>query len=190
MAGVSGLGLAVLERAMLGRDDIEPGERALVEASRAGDRDAFSSLVRQHQGRVFRLAGRFFQRREDVEDAAQATFLAAWEKLASYRAAAPFEHWLTRLCLNTCYDRLRRERSTVELPDEIAGAGQTADERLEVERLLARLAPADRFVLLLLHGEEWSVEEIARRLGWSRANVKVRAHRARRKLRRWLEEGE
>ncbi len=174
---------------MAGREDIEPGERALVEASRAGDRDAFSSLVRQHERRVFRLAGRFFRRREDVEDAAQATFLTAWEKLATYRAAAPFEHWLTRLCLNVCYERLRRERATEELPEGLAAVGDAADEKLEVERLLARLAPADRFVLLLLHGEEWSVAEIAARLGWSRTNVKVRAHRARRKLRRLLEEG-
>ncbi len=173
---------------MVGRDAIEPDEAALVEASRAGDRDAFSTLVRRHQRRVFRLASRFFRRPEDVEDAAQATFLAAWEKLHTYRAAAPFEHWVTRLCLNTCYDRLRRERPADELPEELAAPSAALDERLEAERLLSRLAPADRFVLLLLHGEEWSVAEIASRLGWSRANVKVRAHRARRKLRRLLAE--
>jgi RNA polymerase sigma-70 factor (ECF subfamily) len=60
---------------------------------------------------------------------------------------------------------------------------------IDVERLLARLAPSDRFVLLLLEGEGWSVKEIAERIGWTVANVKVRAFRARRRLRRMLEEG-
>jgi len=61
---------------------------------------------------------------------------------------------------------------------------------LEVQRLLGNLPPADRFVLLMLDGEGWSVAEIAERLGWSRVNVKVRAHRARKKLRRLLEQGQ
>jgi RNA polymerase sigma-70 factor (ECF subfamily) len=59
---------------------------------------------------------------------------------------------------------------------------------LDVERLLARLAPADRFVLLLLDGEGWSVKEIAEKIGWTVTNVKVRAFRARRRLRQALED--
>ena len=55
---------------------------------------------------------------------------------------------------------------------------------------MARLKPADRLVLLLLEGEGWSVAEIADRLGWTEVNVKVRAHRARKRLRLWLEENE
>lgn len=165
-------------------------EAQLVAASRGGDRDAFSKLVRLHQRRVFRLVGRFFRGREDVEDTAQDTFLTAWQKLHIYRAEAPFEHWLTRLCLNCCYARLRR-RSVRELPLEVELTARTADPdaRIEVERLLRPLKPADRFILLLLDGEGWSVAEIAQRLGWTRANVKVRAHRARKKLRRLLESG-
>jgi RNA polymerase sigma-70 factor (ECF subfamily) len=167
------------------------GEEArLVAASRRGDRDAFSRLVRLHQHRVFRLAGRFYRAREDVEDAAQDTFLTAWQKLHTYRGEAPFEHWLTRVCLNCCYARLRR-RPGRELPleTEPVARGGDPDARIEVERLLRPLKPQDRFILLLLDGEGWSVAEIARRLGWSRANVKVRAHRARKKLRRLLESG-
>ena len=60
---------------------------------------------------------------------------------------------------------------------------------LDVERLLALLDPRDRFILLMLDGEGWSVEEIAGRMQWTRSNVKVRAHRARKKLRTLLEEG-
>jgi RNA polymerase sigma-70 factor (ECF subfamily) len=162
-----------------------------IAASRGGDPDAFEELVRLHQHRVFRLAGRFFKRREDVEDAAQETFLTAWRKLSTYRGEAPLEHWLTRVCLNTCYRRLRKSRVGRErLEDHAEPVAPARDPGagLEVERLLSNLAPKDRFMLLLLDGEGWSVVEIAERLGWSPANVKVRAHRARKRLRRMLEE--
>jgi RNA polymerase sigma-70 factor (ECF subfamily) len=166
-------------------------EEVLVGASRRGDEQAFAALVRIHERRVFRLAARFFRHREDVEDAAQETFLRAWSKLAGYRAEAPFEHWLTRICLNCCYETLRRRQPrTTELPESAAAPGHDPAAAVEVDRLLGRLSPADRFVLLLLDGEGWSVEEIAGRLGWTATNVKVRAHRARKRLRRVLGEEE
>jgi RNA polymerase sigma-70 factor (ECF subfamily) len=169
----------------------EEAEARWVRESLAGDEDAFAALVRRHQGRVFRLLQRFFHRPEEVEEVAQETFLRAWAKLGTYRADAPFEHWLTRLCLRCAYDRLRRSRVDAQPLDgrEVAAAAADPDARLEVERLLARLPAADRFLLVLLEGEGWSVAEIAARLGWTQVNVKVRAHRARKRLRRILEEG-
>jgi RNA polymerase sigma-70 factor (ECF subfamily) len=167
-------------------------EPQLVAACRKGDNDAFTQLVRRHQRRVFRLAGRFFRRPEDIEEAAQETFLTAWRKLDTYKAKAPFEHWLTRVCLNCCYELLRKRKGVDASLDErveAAAPGPDPDAALEIEGLLRTLSPADRFILLMLEGEGWSVAEIAERLGWSRTNVKVRAHRARRKLRRLLEEG-
>jgi RNA polymerase sigma-70 factor (ECF subfamily) len=189
-------------------------ESELVRASAGGDEHAFAALVRRYQGRVFRLAGRFFRQPQDVEEVAQETFLRAWLKLGTYSARAPFEHWLTRLCLRCAYDRLRRpaarqarrsrSASALAAAPPAAGGGAFGGDRpeealeapaadptarLEVQRLLARLAPADRFLLVLLEAEGWSVAEIAERLGWSKVNVKVRAHRARQRLRRVLEEG-
>ncbi len=166
-------------------------EAERIRRSREGDPRAFEELVRLHQHRVFRLAGRFFRERADVEDAAQETFLDAWRKLATYRGDAPFEHWLTRVCLNRCYARLRAARPEAPL-DEAAlerrgEAGPDPTAPVELERLLARLAPEDRFLLLLLEGEGWTTAEIAERLGWTRVNVKVRAHRARKRLRKLLE---
>lgn len=166
----------------------DESEERLVAAARGGDDAAFGELVRRHQQRVFRLAGRFFRDPAEVEDVAQDTFLAAWAKLATYRAEAPFEHWLTRICLNTCYGRFRRRRDETPLDRDYPRPPSDPTLKLEVERLLVALPPADRFLLLLLYGEGWSVAEIADRLGWSRSNVKVRAFRARRKLRRVLEE--
>jgi RNA polymerase sigma-70 factor (ECF subfamily) len=178
-----------IEMSLIDPPGAEGADARLVQASRTGDREAFSELVRLHQRRVFRLAGRFFRGREDVEDVAQETFLTAWRKLDTYRARAPFEHWLTRVCLNCCYARLRRKQPpSVPLEHDVPASGTDPDARLEVERLLRSLKPADRFILLLLDGAGWSVTEIAERLGWTQANVKVRAHRARKKLRRLLEQ--
>jgi RNA polymerase sigma-70 factor (ECF subfamily) len=159
----------------------------LVTAAQGGDRDAFGTLVERHQQRVFKLAGRFFRRREDVEEAAQETFLTAWRKLDTYRAKAPFENWLTRVCLNSCYMRLRKTKPEEELPLDLPAPRSGHDARLDAERLLGHLPPRDRFLLLLLHGEGWSTAEIAARTGWSRSNVKVRAYRARRKLQKFVE---
>ena len=168
------------------RDAADP-DAPLVAAARSGDSEAFSELVRRHQHRVFRLVGRFFRRPQDVEDAAQETFLTAWKKLGTYKARAPFEHWLTRVCLNCCYGRLRRSKAEEPLYAQPAAPAVDPNAALEVEKLLRTLKAEDRFVLLLMYGEGWSTEEIADRLGWSRTNVKVRAHRARQKLRRLLE---
>ena len=175
---------------MTGESRQDAAEAELVAASLGGDPSAFAELVRRHQLRVFRLAGRFFRRREDVEDAAQDTFITAWRRLATYAARAPFEHWITRVCLRVCYARLgseRRREEQSEAPETTVRPHDVA-ATIDLERLLARLTPADRFVLLLLDGEGWTVKEIAQRVGWTETNVKVRAFRARRRLRRALEE--
>lgn len=88
-------------------DDRGEAEARLIAASLGGDQAAFAALVRRHQSRVFLLAGRFFRHREDVEDVSQETFFTAWRKLRTYEARAPFEHWITRVCLRLCYSRLR-----------------------------------------------------------------------------------
>ena len=67
-------------------DDRGEAEAELITASLGGDQSAFAALVRRHQSRVFLLAGRFFRRREDVEDVAQETFFTAWRKLRTYEA--------------------------------------------------------------------------------------------------------
>ena len=171
-------------------DDRAGVEAELIARSLGGDQVAFASLVRRHQSRVFLLAGRFFRRREDVEDVAQETFFTAWRRLATYEARAPFEHWITRVCLRLCYARLAEDRRGEDpLPSSpLAAPHHDPTAPIDVERLLARLTPSDRFVLLLLDGEGWSVKEIAERIGWTVTNVKVRAFRARRRLRQVLEE--
>jgi RNA polymerase sigma-70 factor (ECF subfamily) len=182
---------------------MERTEAELIAAVLKGDAASFEPLVQQYSPRLFAMARRYARRESEVEDIVQDIWLKAFEKLSSYRAEAPFEHWLMRLGVHTCYDSLRRhqrnrETTFAELSgpeedwlDRFVSQPDAADEnaeaaRLLVQRVLERLSPAARLVITLQEIEERSVKEIAKLTGWSVPLVKVRAFRARAEMRRVL----
>jgi RNA polymerase sigma-70 factor, ECF subfamily len=178
----------------------ELSDESLVEAVLEGDDEAFIRLVTRHKRRVIGLAARFIGIREELDDICQDVFVKAYYRLRSYKKTAPFEHWLSRIAVNTCYDVLRKKKLVrahtapmYELAYEIAD--QSFDERQAAEeayqtlsRGLAKLKAPERLVITLLELEEKSVLEVASLTGWSTSNVKVRAFRARRALRKILED--
>ena len=186
---------------------VEPTDAELVTRARAGDEPAFEELFNRHRRRVALIASRFFQRREQIEEIVQESFMKAYFALADFSSSEEtgFASWLARIAFNACYDELRRarrrpENTASELSDDdrsslrerlsVEAAGPDA-EKLMIERdlaqkLLARLSPEDRLVLVMLNVEELSVTDIAGLTGWSSSKVKVRAHRARAHLRRIL----
>lgn len=164
--------------------------------------------MRRYGPRVFRTAGRFFRRREQVEEAAQEVFLRAFTQLDTYEGRGSLEGWLTRIATNTCLNLLRSARRRPELSasdlsedesawleNRMAGAAaerQKSEERGLVaadlaERVLGTMSPDDRLVLMLMDGEEASVKEVAQTTGWTESNVKVKAMRARRRMREAVE---
>jgi RNA polymerase sigma-70 factor (ECF subfamily) len=182
---------------------VEPDDAELIAATRRGDTASFEALVRKYQPRLFATARRYAKRDSEVEDIVQEALIKAFHKLDSYRGEAPFEHWLMRLTVRTCYDFLRghqrnREVTFTELsaaeqdwldrfgrdPGDAAANAEAA--RQLVERILDELTPAARLVITLLEIEERSVKEIAALTGWSVALVKVRAFRARAEMRKCL----
>lgn len=182
---------------------MDADDAALIASVRQGDTASFEGLVRKYQAKVFGTARRYARRESEVEDIVQEVFLKAFHKLASFRGEAPFEHWLMRLTVRTCYDFLRqhrrnRETAFTDLSDteddwlaRFAAAPEPAREDAEaaralVQRLLDRLSPASRLVITLLELEERSVKEISALTGWSIPLVKVRAFRARAEMRRLL----
>jgi RNA polymerase sigma-70 factor (ECF subfamily) len=167
---------------------------------RRGEQEAARALVERFYPLVRRLVHAHRPASVAEEDLAQDSFLTLFSRLDRYaeRPGIPFEHWLARLTVNVCRDALRQERRRVRtasvspealawLESLVTDAGPRADDALgahqAVELLLSELPPGDRLVLTLLHLEEQSVEQIARVTGWSRAGIKVRAFRARRRLR-------
>ncbi|NQU11111.1 sigma-70 family RNA polymerase sigma factor [bacterium] len=176
----------------------EPTDERLVASARAGDHEAFAALVRRHKSRVLATAARFARNDHELDDLAQQVFVKTYRRLDTFRGEAPFSHWLARVTVRTCYDHLRaryRDRGLVPLgdgghdPPDLAAdrEWQATEARDLLAFALARLAPADRLVITLLELEERSVREIASLTGWTPINVKVRAYRARRALKRILE---
>lgn len=182
---------------------MERTEAELIAAVLAGDAESFEPLVQKYSPRVFATARRYARRENEVEDIAQEVWLKAFGRLRSFRGEAPFEHWLMRLTVRTCYDFLRghrRNRESIfsdlteperDWLDRFVAQPEAASEnaeaaRLLVARVLERLSPPARLIITLLEIEDRSVKEIAELTGWSVPLVKVRAFRARREMRKVL----
>jgi RNA polymerase sigma-70 factor (ECF subfamily) len=174
----------------------------LLQRIRAGATDEFAELVRRHQARVFVILHRYERDAQRVEDLAQETFLKAWRALGQFDARAPFEHWISRIAVRTALDHLRREkkhRGNVGfddlgedaldwLRDENEKSELDSRSALEILELAMReLPPVDRVVITMQEIEGCSVKEIAAALGASGIAVRVRAVRARAKLKAALE---
>jgi len=202
--GASALGaLLTLIRGMGILDRMERTEAELIAAVLKGDAASFEPLVEKYSPRIFATARRYARRESEVEDIVQTIWLKAFEKLKSFRSEAPFEHWLMRLAVRTCYDGLRvhhrnRETTFSELSepeedwlDRFVSQPDAASEDAEaarqlIARVLEQLSPPARLVITLQKIEERSVKEIAELTGWSVPLVKVRAFRARAEMRKVL----
>jgi RNA polymerase sigma-70 factor (ECF subfamily) len=179
-------------------------------ASRAaqGDENAFAEIVRRYSPRVFRFAGRFFRRYSLVEEAAQEVFLKAFLQLKNFEGRGSLEGWLTRITVTTCINLLRTAKRQPELTisdltdDETAWLEEkllnlsAARHRSEedkliaadlVNRVLESLPPEDTIVLTMIDGEGASIKEAAALTGWSESKVKVKAFRARKRMREALQ---
>src|SRR3954465_52758 len=138
-------------------------EGELIAAVLQGDAASFEPLVEKYSPRVFATARRYARRDSEVEDIVQEVWMKAFQKLASFRAEAPFEHWLMRLAVHTCYDFLRghqrnRESAFSELSEpetdwleRFAVAPESADEHASaakqlIEKVLEQLSPPARLI--------------------------------------------
>lgn len=175
---------------------------ACLERVRQRDEDAARQLVDHLYPLVIKIVRAHLPRRLAEEDLAQEIYLKVFANLEQYRGSVPFEHWVSRVAVTTCLDRLRAQKRRPELrwadlsetEAEVLDAVVTAEHephpsqgmaaREIVEKLLDCLGPEDRLVINLLDLEERSVAEIQEITGWSASMVKVRAFRARLKLRK------
>jgi RNA polymerase sigma-70 factor (ECF subfamily) len=169
---------------------------------RNGATEDFAELVHRHQSQVFAILYRYERDHQKLEDLAQETFIKVWRSLAQYDGRAPFAHWLSRIAVNVALDYLRRKRrqrneiGLQELGDDAFEWLRNEDEHSELEsrqaaELLAvamrELSPAEQVIITMQELEGRSVKEICERTGSSSVAVRVRAMRARAKLRKVLE---
>jgi RNA polymerase sigma-70 factor, ECF subfamily len=182
----------------VGRDT----DGALVAAAKRGDTGAFEKLVLRYKRRVFALAQRITNNREDAEDVVQDSFHKVFLHLAKFQEKSRFSTWLTRIAMNEAFMLLRRRRGVLEvLPETTDDAPESAstafvDQRPSPEEscwrrersdllteAINRLGPKSRRAILLRNIEERSLEETAEILGTSIGVVKSRLFQGRRKLR-------
>jgi RNA polymerase sigma-70 factor (ECF subfamily) len=176
---------------------------ACLASVRRRDENAARQLVEFLHPLVMKIVRAHLAPRLQEEDLAQEVFAKVFSRLHQYRGQMPLEHWVARVAVNTCRNALR----ALQVRPELRMADLTEDEaqaltaslrsdeppvahavaaRDLVETLLRSLAPEDRLLLVWLDMEERTVAEISQLTGWSQPMIKVRAFRARRKLRKQL----
>ncbi len=189
------------------QNQTEPWDDAqLIKAVLAGDVDRFELLLHRYEHTVLTIVKKHIPP-EHVEDTAQEVFVRAYRSLKKYKGKGGFKSWLAAISVRTCYDFWRKHyrRNEVSLEganekQQVAISQNMAHNAIEnfdrkeslkedhelLHYALNQLAPAERMVLELVYFQELSGREAARLLGWSVTNVKVRTHRARKKLRQIL----
>jgi len=178
---------------------------ACVKRVRLRDEESARALFRHLYPLVARLVHSHLPRRTSAEDLVQTVFMKMFASLDSFSGTVPLEHWVSRIAINTCLNQLAAEKARPELrwadlseeqaqALEATTAGQAELDPTQnlasreiVEKLLAQLAPTDRLLMTLLHLEGRSVNEVRQITGWNVPVIKIRAFRARRKLRKHFE---
>ena len=182
-----------------------PDAGALVEAALRHDDEAAAELVRRLYPLVAKIVRSHRPRRTPEEDLCQMIFIRMFQRLRQFSGKVPIEHWVSRIAVNTCLNQIESEKVRPELrhadlteeeqavvenlatsAEELAPDKQLASRQL-VEHLLDLLKPAERLVIDLLYLQGRSIEEIRKLTGWTAALVKVRAFRARRKMKAQLD---
>jgi RNA polymerase sigma-70 factor (ECF subfamily) len=183
-------------------DDFDAG--ALVKAALQNDDQAARELVRRLYPLVARIVRAHRSRRTAEEDLCQMIFIKVFQKLSQFSGKVPLDHWVSRVAVNTCLNQIESEKVRPEVrhadlsveeqavlenlassSEELAPDRRFASRQL-VEHLLAALKPIERLAIDLLYLQGRSVEEVRKITGWSTALVKVRAFRARKKMKQQL----
>ena len=184
-----------------GSDDI-----GIIRNILAGDVNAFEILIKQYQSHVFSIVRKHVPAAQ-ADEVAHDVFIRAYQGLAGFLQKSGFKQWLSGIAVRACYDFWREKYRLREVPmselsdahrewientvsDFSEKAHEESDRQKEaleiVESALSRLSAADRMVIELVYLEGNSHKETADLLGWSVANIKIRAFRARKKLHKIL----
>ena len=169
-------------------------EQDWVKRARAGDDESFTRLVETYQTAIYNLCYRMLGNADEAEESAQEAFLRAYTQLGSYDPTRSFKTWLFSIASHYCIDRLRKRRLvwlSIEdenlpphpaLQEQTPGPEETTVRREQTEaiqRVLAKLAPDDRAVIVMRYWHDMSYEEIAESTRATVSAVKSRLHRAR-----------
>jgi RNA polymerase sigma-70 factor (ECF subfamily) len=182
---------AAMEQAVLMAERITEAE--IIEACKAGDREAFRSLFEAYKDRVFSFAYHFSNDEAMARDVSQQVFLKLFTAIAKFRCDSEFTTWLYRIVANACVDEQRKRRRLVPLDAytevKMMSANSTQEETYQrrqlavsVRQAIAGLGPKLRLPILLKYVEGLSYDEIAATLNCSIGTVSSRLNRAHKAL--------
>lgn len=165
----------------------------------AGDTNAFSYFVKRYQQMALTIAFRISQSQEEAEEIVQDAFVKAFNGLHRFRRASKFSSWLYQIVVNEALSRTRKRKldkvsiDISELKDKFISNASIAIENLEQEekrtvilKILARMKPKERLILQLFYLDEYSIQEIEEITSFTKSNIKVLLHRARKSFQKFL----
>jgi RNA polymerase sigma factor (sigma-70 family) len=172
---------------------------------KSGDEGAAEALVRHLYPVICRIVRTHLSRRDHEEDLIQDVLMKTFSRLHQYRAEVPLAHWVSRLAVTTCLDRLRANKIRPEIrrsdltreetdlfdaadwESRTKDAGPAIEARDLVDKLLSILSPEDRSLILMVDLEGRSLEEISDVTGWGVSKIKMRLFRVRGQLRKTMQ---
>jgi RNA polymerase sigma-70 factor, ECF subfamily len=186
---------------MADNDYSSADDQALVKAAQKGDTGAFEELVARHRDKIYARALSMMRNEDDAIDLSQEAWVKAWQRLNQFQGDSSFATWLTRITINLCLDRIRKQKrqrvESIEAMDEESGGGErqmpvvtvNPSERLErgelrqrIDKALNELSEVHRTVLVLHEFEDMEYKNIARTMNCSIGTVMSRLFYARRKM--------
>jgi RNA polymerase sigma factor (sigma-70 family) len=171
---------------------------------KAGEEAAAEELIEHLYPLISKIVRTHLPRRDDEKDLVQEILMKTFTKLHQFKGDAPITHWVSRLALTTCLDRLRAQKVRPEIrradltPEEseafdsawLTGTSPDASAAIGardlVDKILATLSPEDRSLILMVDLEGRSLQEIAELTGWSISKIKMRLFRVRPQLRQMI----
>ncbi len=179
----------------------------LVRRTLAGSDRAFEELIGRHKSRIMMIVSRYARDGQEIDEMAQDTFVKAYFALSGYRFQAPFENWLSRIAARTAIDHLRKRKRKKEIffsridgdegrkAEEILAPREESGSQIRqrelrdlLETVLDRLSSKEHFLITAKELEGRTVKELRDITGWSESSIKVTLYRARKKMRKILEE--
>jgi RNA polymerase sigma-70 factor, ECF subfamily len=166
----------------------DAAEALVVMLAAEGDDRAFAELVRRRQGSVRGLLRRLCRDPSLADDLAQETFFQAWRTLSQLRNTGAFGGWLKQVAVRTWLQHARHAKLDLETLDaaDAEPAPAASSDRIDLDRALEKLSPAQRLCVVLSYGEGLSHGEIADATGWPLGTVKSHVARGGARLREWL----
>ena len=169
-------------------------ERYYIDQVKAGDKESFKWLVENYKDMVYTICLRMLGSVADAEEAAQDVFLKVYRSIQTFQGKSKFSTWVYRISYNHCVSVIRRKVKVIDLVDEVPDSEINEDSinglmglaRKDRERYVREaieaLGETDAVLVTLFYFEELSLEEIAEVTGLTNNNIRIKLHRARKKL--------